>query len=109
LDRTANPPRSQVVGKKISLSDVLLPDLYHPRAVSWDVEFPSELLGLPVALLPPILSSSGGRPCTTPDAWLYRELSGGISGWLFVWLAVVIEPAQIQSPTACMIRRRRLA
>lgn len=107
-DRTASPPHSQVVGKKTFYGGVFLADLYHPRAVSWVVGFPPERPGLLVAQLRPAPSSVGGRPCTTPDAWLYRDLFSDISGWLFVWIADATEPGRIQSPTACMIRRRRL-
>ncbi len=115
MDRISSPPGSQVVGKVTFFGDIFLADLYHPRAVSWMVELQQQFLGLQVAMVGstaaqrPIPSSSGGTPCTTGDAWLYRDLLSDISGWLFAWLAVVIEPAQIQSPTACMIRRRRLA
>ena len=109
LDPTASPPCSQAVGKKIFFGDTFLADLYHPRALSSVAEIPSPFLGLPVPPWQPILSSSGGRPCTTGDAWPYRDLFSGISDWLFAWLAVEIEPAQIQSPTPCTVRCRRLA
>ncbi len=111
--RRSNRPSSQVVGKKIFLGDAVWDDLYHPRArrwaeLCWEVEAHWRLVDFRFALLPPALSYVGGRPCTTPDAWLYRELFNGIAGWPSAWQLAEPQPARNQPPPACTVRCRRL-
>jgi len=72
-----------------------LSDLYHPRAPESAAVFQLSLRGWLLAHLQPVLlSSAGGRPCTTPDAWLYRDPFNGIFGSPSAWLHAGSAPAQ---------------
>jgi len=62
------------------LDGVFLAALYHPRAGRLEWEFQPQLHRWRAAELRPTLSSFGGKPCTTPYAWLYRDLFNGIFG-----------------------------
>ena len=107
--RQSSRTHSPADGKKISLRGEFLNDLYHPRALWSAAAFQSPLLGWRVARMQPVLSSAAGSACTTRDAWLYRDQSGGISGWPSVSLLGELEPARIRQPNVCTGRYRRLA